>query len=428
MISIRLPRSLGCLFLALAMLAIPGRSLAQGIAVSITVAPPVLPVYAQPICPGDGYIWAPGYWAWDDGDYYWVPGTWILAPEVGFLWTPGYWGWDSGAYLWHAGYWGEHIGFYGGVDYGFGYVGTGFEGGYWQGGQFFYNTSVMNVNTTVIHNTFHKTVIKTTNVSRVSFNGGSGGVKARPTAAEEKYASERHIPPTTEQARQQQSAASDRSLRASVNHGKPPVAATAKSGDFKTGVVAARAGSPGRNTNRAAAEKKPITRPNHETIVKKESKPSPKPATSEHANARHTEAKPAPPAHENTAKTESKPSKPAPSEHANARHTEAKPAPAPHEKTAKTESKPSKPAPSEHANARHTEAKPAPAPHEKTAKTEKPSKPAPSEHANAPRTEAKLAPAHSEPAAHTESAPKPEHQSAPHPESKPAPEEKKPPH
>ena len=61
-----------------------------GVGISVTFGPPALPVYEQPICPGDGYIWTPGYWAWDPdaGDYYWVPGTWILAPEVGYLWTP----------------------------------------------------------------------------------------------------------------------------------------------------------------------------------------------------------------------------------------------------------------------------------------------------------------------------------------------------
>ena len=46
------------------------------IGVSVTIAPPELPVYEQPLCPGDGYIWTPGYWAWD-GEYYWVPGTWV---------------------------------------------------------------------------------------------------------------------------------------------------------------------------------------------------------------------------------------------------------------------------------------------------------------------------------------------------------------
>ena len=29
--------------------------------VSITIAPPVLPVYTQPICPQDGFLWTPGY-------------------------------------------------------------------------------------------------------------------------------------------------------------------------------------------------------------------------------------------------------------------------------------------------------------------------------------------------------------------------------
>jgi hypothetical protein len=31
------------------------------VSVSITVAPPALPVYVQPPCPGDGYMWTPGY-------------------------------------------------------------------------------------------------------------------------------------------------------------------------------------------------------------------------------------------------------------------------------------------------------------------------------------------------------------------------------
>lgn len=94
------------------------------VGVSVRIGPPALPVYAQPICPGPGYVWTPGYWAWDDGDgYYWVPGTWVVAP-VGMLWTPGYWGWGGGVYLWHPGYWGPHVGFYGGINYGFGYPGT----------------------------------------------------------------------------------------------------------------------------------------------------------------------------------------------------------------------------------------------------------------------------------------------------------------
>jgi hypothetical protein len=107
--------------------------------VSVGFAPPLIPMYAQPIAPGYGYIWTPGYWAYGDDGYYWVDGAWVEPPYEGALWTPGYWGWGGGVYFWNAGYWGRHIGYYGGINYGFGYFGTGFWGGYWRGGRFFYN-------------------------------------------------------------------------------------------------------------------------------------------------------------------------------------------------------------------------------------------------------------------------------------------------
>ena len=94
---------------------------------SVNVPPPELPVYDQPPIPGDGYVWTPGYWAWGDDiqDYYWVPGTWVPAPEPEYLWTPGYWAATGVAFFWHPGYWGPHVGFYGGVNYGYGYGGRG---------------------------------------------------------------------------------------------------------------------------------------------------------------------------------------------------------------------------------------------------------------------------------------------------------------
>ena len=147
--------------------------------ISVSFGPPALPVYEQPVCPVEGYMWVPGYWYWDAvyEDYYWVPGTWVLAPEPGFLWTPGWWGWEDGGFLFHDGYWANEIGFYGGVNYGFGYFGVGFAGGRWDGGVFRYNTAVLNVNTTIIHNTYiDRTVIVNNNVNRVSYNGGEGGI------------------------------------------------------------------------------------------------------------------------------------------------------------------------------------------------------------------------------------------------------------
>ena len=117
------PRIVAFLLAAVALTATSGSNAA--VYLSVTIAPPALPVYEQPLIPGPGYIWTPGYWAWGPEGYYWVPGTWVLAPFAGALWTPGYWGWGEGAYIWHAGYWGPHVGFYGGISYGFGYTGFG---------------------------------------------------------------------------------------------------------------------------------------------------------------------------------------------------------------------------------------------------------------------------------------------------------------
>src|SRR5580700_657204 len=217
-----------------------GASAQIGFGISVNFGPPALPVYEQPICPADGYLWTPGYWAYDeDGGYYWVPGTWVEAPQVGFLWTPGYWGWGGSAFLFHEGYWGPQVGFYGGINYGFGYGGFGYEGGRWEGGHFSYNTYVNHVDITIIHNTYNTRV---TNVSEthVSYNGGTGGVEARPTSQQESYANQHHVGPVVAQTQHVQAARSNPELRASANQGKPPIAATAKPGDFKTGVVATR--------------------------------------------------------------------------------------------------------------------------------------------------------------------------------------------
>jgi hypothetical protein len=213
---------------------------AQIVGVSITVAPPALPVYDQPPIPGPGYIWTPGYWAWDDGDYYWVPGTWCEPPAVGLLWTPGYWGWHDGIYAWNAGYWGPHIGFYGGVSYGFGYTGVGYAGGFWRGGVFSYNRSVNNFGSVNITNVYNKTVINNNVTNNVSFNGGAGGLTAKANQQELAAANERHTPPTNVQTQHQQQASTNRELRHSVNNGHPTVAATSHAGHFEgAGVMAA---------------------------------------------------------------------------------------------------------------------------------------------------------------------------------------------
>jgi len=222
-------------------------------------------VYVQPICPEPGYIWVPGYWAYGPDDYYWVPGTWVEPPEVGLLWTPGYWGWQEGLYVWYPGYWGPEVGYYGGINYGFGYIGVGFFGGYWQGGTYYYNRAVTNVDVMVVHNTYNTTVIsKNTTNTRVSFNGGPGGTSARPSPQDMTAARQHHVQMTSVQMQHQEAASSSRELRASVNHGRPDIPATARPGQFngRDAMASSRAGNP----NRPSENMKETNRPENPSM------------------------------------------------------------------------------------------------------------------------------------------------------------------
>jgi hypothetical protein len=219
------------LIAALFFAALPAPSSAQvTIGFTIGAPPPMLPVYTQPPAPAPNYIFTPGYWAWGPAGYYWVPGTWVAPPQTGLLWTPGYWGYQNGGYAWNAGYWGPQVGFYGGIPYGYGYPGNGFIGGQWTPNGFSYNTAVWPVNTTVIHNTYvNRTVInRTVIVRRVSYNGGRGGIIMRPNAQQLAAARQRRVTMTPAQLQHVRVASQDRYLYASVNKGKPPIAAAAR--------------------------------------------------------------------------------------------------------------------------------------------------------------------------------------------------------
>jgi hypothetical protein len=209
--------------LALAALLFAGLPLASSsayIGISVGFAPPAIPIYEQPYCPREGYIWTPGYWAWDGFGYYWVPGVWVAPPRIGFLWTPGYWGYDGGHYFFNEGYWGPSVGFYGGINYGYGYGGQGYYGGEWAGNTFRYNTAVTRVNTTVIRNTYVNNAFANTTTTRASFNG-PGGVTATASAQELAAAKAKHIRATSAQKSLVEAAKKNPDLHAKNNHGQP---------------------------------------------------------------------------------------------------------------------------------------------------------------------------------------------------------------
>lgn len=266
---------------------------------SVNLAPPVLPVYEQPPLPEEGYLWTPGYWAWsEDGGYYWVPGTWILPPTPGYLWTPGYWAADGGRFLWHGGFWGPTVGFYGGVNYGFGYGGNGFQGGYWRGGHLYYNRAANNFGSVHITNVYNRRVVNIT-TTHVSFNGGSGGIRARPTPAQLAATRGPHVEATEAQRQHIDAARGDASLHFNVNHGHPAIAATDRPGDLHGshvvaahGGVAPREGAPSREAPEASPGRP--ARASREASPTRESPAQREPPTPREAPA----ARAAPPARE----------------------------------------------------------------------------------------------------------------------------------
>jgi len=79
----------------------------------------------------------------------------------------------------------------------------GFVGGAWHGHEFAYNTAVVRVNTTVVHNTYvDNTIVRNNTVvndRHVAYSGGPGGVNHRPTPEENAYSREQHVAPTAMQ-------------------------------------------------------------------------------------------------------------------------------------------------------------------------------------------------------------------------------------
>ncbi|HUN86071.1 MAG TPA: hypothetical protein VMU48_16955 [Terracidiphilus sp.] len=262
--------------------------------------PPPLPEYDQPPCPGDDYLWTPGYWAYDpNGGYYWVPGAWVQAPYEGALWTPGYWGYANDQYVFYPGYWGPHIGFYGGIDYGFGYVGFGYEGGYWHDHHFDYNRDVNNVNGSRVHYIYAHP-IEHHEHNQVSFNGGRGGIQVRPRPQELAAMREPHARAMTTQRQIAESAKADRQQFAKVNHGRPsqfaathPVAAEHNVHPVAPQPAHGGAARTAQNRNEAGHTTEPAT---HMTRPRAPARPAPvKPqAMPEHRTPEQHHATPAP--------------------------------------------------------------------------------------------------------------------------------------
>lgn len=71
--------------------------------VSINIAPPA-PQYEIVPAISPGYVWAPGYWGWNNDRYIWVRGR-PIAQRVGFRWEPDRWDERNRNFVRTAGHW-----------------------------------------------------------------------------------------------------------------------------------------------------------------------------------------------------------------------------------------------------------------------------------------------------------------------------------
>jgi len=146
------------------------------------------------------------------------------------------------------------------------------------------------VNVSINRNVYN-TRVENTTINRVSFNGGTGGVNVRATSQQEAFANEKHMAPVAAQTEHVQSARANPELRASANHGKPPIAATSKPGAFnESGAVAAKEGgtvhtapAAAENNARPAAD---TNRPSTAVVHAKDIQPAERPAAPNTGNAK----------------------------------------------------------------------------------------------------------------------------------------------
>jgi len=70
---------------------------------NISVGPP--PVVYEPVPPPRvGYIWAPGYWAWNGHRHVWHKGYW-MHERHGYAWAPDHWDHRGDRWYFNRGHW-----------------------------------------------------------------------------------------------------------------------------------------------------------------------------------------------------------------------------------------------------------------------------------------------------------------------------------
>jgi hypothetical protein len=92
------------LTLLLALSLAPAAAIAQvGVVVRVAPPAPVVEHYGPP--PHPGWVWQPGYQAWDGNRYAWHAGVWVAPPHPGARWVAHRWVHHNGGWVMQEGHW-----------------------------------------------------------------------------------------------------------------------------------------------------------------------------------------------------------------------------------------------------------------------------------------------------------------------------------
>jgi len=80
------------------------RSASAGIDVIVDMRPPPPKETAPPPPPRPGYVYEPGYWAWDGHQYVWTEGTFV-EERKGYRWSEPRWVEEDKRYRFVPGHW-----------------------------------------------------------------------------------------------------------------------------------------------------------------------------------------------------------------------------------------------------------------------------------------------------------------------------------
>jgi len=86
--------------LGLAALSAPASA---AVAINLDIGPPPARVEVVPAA-RPGWVWSPGYWAWNGHHHNWVGGHW-LRERRGYGWVPEHWDERGGRHYFVPGHW-----------------------------------------------------------------------------------------------------------------------------------------------------------------------------------------------------------------------------------------------------------------------------------------------------------------------------------